>query len=105
MTPDEHTIHEYMLAVGDGHELYVQEWGKRSARRTFLFLHGGPGSGCRTSAKALFDGTRDHVVFFDQRGAGKSTPAGACPTAGHAGGRVVGLLPGAHLCAGAPRAR
>ena len=77
MTPDEHTIHEHMLAVSDGHELYVQEWGHRSARRTFLFLHGGPGSGCRTSAKALFDGTHDHVVFFDQRGAGKSTPAGA----------------------------
>lgn len=77
MTPDAHTIHEHMLAVGDGHELYVQEWGQRSARHTFLFLHGGPGSGCRPSAKALFDGTRDHVVFFDQRGAGKSTPAGA----------------------------
>jgi proline iminopeptidase len=71
MTPDAQTIHEHMLAVGDGHELYIQEWGQRSARRTFLFLHGGPGSGCRTSAKALFDGTQDHVVFFDQRGAGK----------------------------------
>jgi proline iminopeptidase len=77
MTPDEHTIHEHMLGVGDGHDLYVQEWGQRSARRTFLYLHGGPGSGCRNSAKALFDGTSDHVVFFDQRGAGKSTPAGA----------------------------
>ena len=39
MTPDAHTIHKHMLAVGDGHELYIQEWGQRSARRTFLFLH------------------------------------------------------------------
>ena len=66
MTPDEHTIHEQMLAVGDGHELYVQEWGHRSARRTFLYLHGGPGSGCRNSAKALLDpqeGTCDRTSF------------------------------------------
>ena len=77
MTPDAHTLHEHMLAVGDGHELYIQEWGHRSAQRTFLSLHGGPGSGCRTSAKAVFDGTCDHVVVFDQHGAGKSTPAGA----------------------------
>jgi proline iminopeptidase len=77
MTPDSYTIREQMLSVGDGHELYVHEWGNKQANHTFLFLHGGPGSGCNDSHKALFDGERDHVIFFDQRGAGKSVPGGS----------------------------
>jgi proline iminopeptidase len=77
MKPDTYTISEEMLAVGDGHTLYVQEWGKQNAKQTFLFLHGGPGSGCNDGHKALFNGSRDHVVFFDQRGAGRSIPAGS----------------------------
>ncbi len=77
MTPDKYTIKEQMLPVGDGHELYIHDWGNRSAEQTFLYLHGGPGAGCGDKMKGVFDGGRDHVIFFDQRGAGKSTPAGS----------------------------
>lgn len=77
MTNDAFTIQECMLPVGEGHELYVHEWGNKTAAKTFLFLHGGPGSGCSDSHKTYFDGTRDHVIFFDQRGAGNSTPHGS----------------------------
>ncbi len=77
MTPDTFTIKEQMLPVGDGHELYIHEWGNSSAARAFLYLHGGPGAGSGDKMKGVFDGTRDHVIFFDQRGAGKSTPQGS----------------------------
>lgn len=76
MTPDQYTLSEHMLEVGEGHTLYVQEWGSQETSTTFIFLHGGPGSGCKDSHKALFDPAKHHVVFFDQRGAGKSTPSG-----------------------------
>lgn len=77
MTPDKVTISEQMVAVGGGHSLYVQMWGNPASPTTFLFLHGGPGSGCSNDDKFLFDGNRDRVIFFDQRGAGRSTPYGS----------------------------
>lgn len=77
MSPDEYTVKEEMLGVDAGHQLYLQRWGTQTDRAPFLYLHGGPGSGCSDSAKLLFDGKRDYVVFFDQRGAGRSAPAGS----------------------------
>ena len=77
MTPDSYTNSEQMLAVGDGHELYVHDWGKSDAMDTFFFLHGGPGSGCGDGHKDIFDPSTQRVIFFDQRGAGKSTPKGS----------------------------
>jgi proline iminopeptidase len=62
-----------MLAVGDGHWLYVEEVGTRGAIPA-LFLHGGPGSGAQHSHRRLFDPERFHAVLFDQRGAGRSHP-------------------------------
>ncbi|MBM4202025.1 MAG: prolyl aminopeptidase, partial [Gammaproteobacteria bacterium] len=41
-----------------------------------LFLHGGPGSGCRPEHRRFFDPARCRVVLVDQRGAGRSLPAG-----------------------------
>ncbi len=77
MNSDKYTLQEFMLSVGEGHKLYVHEWGNERADKTFLYLHGGPGTGCSDSHKAYFDGKRDHVIFFDQRAAGKSTPSGS----------------------------
>jgi proline iminopeptidase len=77
MTPDAHTISEQMLPVGSGHTLYVHDWGSKKAKTTFVFLHGGPGSGCSDSHKKLFNRKKNRVIFFDQRGAGKSLPAGS----------------------------
>lgn len=77
MTPDEFTNQELMLEVGDGHTIYVQEWGNPEATTPIVFLHGGPGTGCSDRHKLRFDPTRQRVVFHDQRGTGKSTPYGA----------------------------
>jgi proline iminopeptidase len=66
-----------MLPVDGGHELYVHEWGLSSSDTVFLFLHGGPGSGCNDKQKLLFDPNCHRVIFFDQRGSGKSLPHGS----------------------------
>lgn len=39
-----------------------------------MHFHGGPGGGTSESHKLLFDPAKHRVIFFDQRGAGKSTP-------------------------------
>ncbi|MDD9868501.1 MAG: alpha/beta fold hydrolase [Gammaproteobacteria bacterium] len=41
-----------------------------------LFLHGGPGSGCRAALCRLFPPGRFRIIAPDQRGAGESTPKG-----------------------------
>ncbi len=77
MTPDEHTINEFFLDVGDGHQLYVQDWGNKKAKRPIIYLHGGPGSSCSDKAKNKFSPDKQRVIFFDQRGSGKSLPYGS----------------------------
>jgi proline iminopeptidase len=63
------------LAVGDGHEIYVESVG-RAGGIPAVYLHGGPGSGCQPDHRRLFDPERFHAVLFDQRGAGRSRPKG-----------------------------
>ena len=63
------------LAVGDGHEVYVESVG-RTGGIPAVYLHGGPGSGCQPDHRRLFDPERFHAVLFDQRGAGRSRPRG-----------------------------
>jgi proline iminopeptidase len=75
MTPDEHTLKEFFIDVGHGHQLYVYDWGNPKGL-PIIFLHGGPGSEIKDSKKELFDPSKHHVVFFDQRGCGKSLPHG-----------------------------
>ena len=64
-----------MLAVGDGHEIYVESVGRADGVAA-VYLHGGPGSGCQADHRRLFDPERFHAILFDQRGAGRSRPKG-----------------------------
>lgn len=64
------------LPVGDGHVLHVEQWGRPDGEPALL-LHGGPGSGQSPVLRRGFDLARWRVIAFDQRGAGRSTPAGA----------------------------
>ena len=77
MNNDQFTLNEYFIEVGDGHSLYVQDWGSRNAKTPIMFLHGGPGGGLSDSKKSIFDPTLQRVIFFDQRGSGKSLPNGS----------------------------
>lgn len=77
MTPDAYTIAEHHFSVGDGHTLYVQDWGNPKAKKVIISLHGGPGGHSKDKHKTTFDPTQQRVIFFDQRGCGKSTPYGS----------------------------
>lgn len=76
MTPDQYTNQELFLDVGDGHQIYVHDWGNAKAKTPIFFMHGGPGNGCDDKDKKKFDPTTQRVVFHDQRGSGKSLPKG-----------------------------
>lgn len=76
MTPDQYTIQELFIDAGNGHQLYVHQWGNPKATPIFN-LHGGPGDGSKDSHKKYFDPTQHHVIFFDQRGCGRSIPYGS----------------------------
>jgi proline iminopeptidase len=69
-------IRPYMttaLAVSGGHELYLECSGTKTGIPV-LVIHGGPGAGCSDKMRRFFDPERYHIIVFDQRGAGRSTP-------------------------------
>jgi proline iminopeptidase len=77
MTPDTFTNEELILEVGDGHSLYVHDWGRKDVETPIIFLHGGPGGGCNDGHKGYFNPEKHRVLFFDQRGSGRSLPYGS----------------------------
>jgi proline iminopeptidase len=62
--------------VSGGHRLYYERCGNKNGIPA-VFLHGGPGTGFVEKHKALFDFELFDVLFFDQRGAGRSRPFGS----------------------------
>lgn len=62
-----------MLDVGDGHKIYWEDWGNPKGA-VVMHFHGGPGGGFSDRHKLLYNPQKHRVIFFDQRGAGKSTP-------------------------------
>jgi len=62
-----------MLDVGDGQSIYWEVAGSPDGKPA-VALHGGPGSGSSPDRRRWFDPTRYHIVQFDQRGCGLSTP-------------------------------
>lgn len=69
-----HIIRSGRLNVGDGHEIYWVDWGNKAVNVPLFYIHGGPGGGFDASDFDRFDPLRHRVVFYDQRGAGRSTP-------------------------------
>jgi len=77
--------HCYLTVTNDGvsdedtpieHQIYVEQCGNPSGIPV-VFLHGGPGSGCRVTHRCFFDPKLYHIILFDQRGCGRSRPYGA----------------------------
>ncbi len=62
-----------MLKVSDVHDIYFERVGNPEGVPV-VFLHGGPGGGLIPAYRQFFDPEAYHVVLFDQRGSGKSTP-------------------------------
>jgi proline iminopeptidase len=62
-----------LLPVSDIHEIYYERCGNPKGIPV-VFLHGGPGGGLMPMYRQFFDPAAFHIVLFDQRGSGKSTP-------------------------------
>ncbi|XP_041367613.1 probable proline iminopeptidase [Gigantopelta aegis] len=62
------------LKVSEIHEIYYEQSGKKDGKPV-VFVHGGPGTGTSPRERRFFDPDVYRIVLFDQRGAGKSTPA------------------------------
>jgi proline iminopeptidase len=62
-----------MLEVGQGHTMYYETHGNPKGRPVVV-LHGGPGGGIAKFVLRLFNLNKWHVILYDQRGCGKSTP-------------------------------
>ncbi|TCU09981.1 prolyl aminopeptidase [Rhizobium sullae] len=64
------------LEAGAGNRIYWECCGN-PAGQPALVLHGGPGSGCSTTARRYFDPSAYRIVLFDQRNCGRSLPSAA----------------------------
>ncbi len=60
--------------MAGGHSIYFEDWGNKHAKVPIFYLHGGPGEGFKDRDKLIFDERSQRVIFFDQRGSGKSKP-------------------------------
>lgn len=73
--PECQPFKQWHLAVTPLHSVYIEQCGNPDGIPV-IFLHGGPGSGCNPAQRRFFDPAHYHIILFDQRGCGRSTPAG-----------------------------
>ena len=71
--PEIEPYNEFYLKVSDLHTIYVEESGNKNGKPV-IFLHGGPGGGSEPIYRRYFNPDKWHIIIFDQRGCGKSTP-------------------------------
>ena len=61
------------LPVNQLHKIYFEIYGNKNGIPLLCF-HGGPGGGFSTRYIDMIDLDKFYVIFFDQRGCGKSCP-------------------------------
>lgn len=70
-----HQLSRENLSHGGQHQIYIEECGNPDGIPV-VFLHGGPGSGCRPDHRRYFAPDKYRIILFDQRGCGRSLPNG-----------------------------
>jgi len=73
--PDIEPNSTHTLPVTGGHTLYYELSGNPDGIPV-IFLHGGPGGGLPKGYQRFFDPNLYHIIGYDQRGCGNSTPHG-----------------------------
>lgn len=73
--PDIEPFKHFFLETGSQHKVYVEQSGNPDGIPV-LFLHGGPCSGTKPKHRCFFDPDIYHIILFDQRACGQSTPFG-----------------------------
>lgn len=73
--PECHPFSQTFIPVSPTHSVYVEQCGNPDGVPV-IFLHGGPGSGCNPGQRRFFDPNHYRIILFDQRGCGRSQPAG-----------------------------
>ena len=71
--PEIEPFDEGFLKVSEIHTIHYERCG-RADGIPVVFLHGGPGGGLIPLYRRFFDPEAYHIILFDQRGSGKSTP-------------------------------
>ncbi len=74
--PEIDTYHQNWLKMDDLHEIYYEESGNPKGMPV-VFLHGGPGGGCRPGQRRFFDPKHYRIILLDQRGCERSKPQGS----------------------------
>src|SRR5260370_4100115 len=87
ITPDAHG----MLDVGDANLIYWEKCGNPRGKPAVV-LHGGPGSGCTSWHRRLFDPAIYRIVVFDQRNCGRSRPHASAPDTDLASNHTANLI-------------
>jgi len=73
--PEIEPFHQFFLETESQHKVYVEQSGNPQGIPV-VFLHGGPCSGTKPKHRCFFDPEIYHIILFDQRGCGQSTPFG-----------------------------
>ena len=61
------------LKASDLHQVYWESCGNPKGKPV-VFVHGGPGGGTSAETRRFFNPEKYHIIQFDQRGCGQSTP-------------------------------
>ncbi len=73
--PELDILEKRTIQVDVLHEVYYEICGNPNGKPV-VFLHGGPGSGCNPAQRRFFDPSFYKIILIDQRGCGRSKPAG-----------------------------
>lgn len=68
-------FNEDFLDEQDGHRVFFSQYGNKDGE-AIIILHGGPGSQSKPKQVKGYDLKKYHLITFDQRGCGRSEPAG-----------------------------